>query len=64
MRRFFDPESLLWKPLGFLGEIVTLSLLWTLCSIPLVTIGTASAALSASMYASMCSSQLPHSLGL
>lgn len=45
MRRFFDPESLLWKPLGFLGEIVTLSLLWTLCSIPLVTIGTASAAL-------------------
>lgn len=45
MRRLFDPESLLWKPLGFLGELVTLSLLWALCSIPLVTLGPASAAL-------------------
>ena len=45
MRRFFDPEGLLWKPLGFLGELVTLSLLWALCSIPLVTLGPASAAL-------------------
>ena len=45
MRRLFDPESLLWKPLGVLGEIVTLSLLWALCSLPLVTLGPASAAL-------------------
>ncbi len=45
MRRFFNPESMLWKPLGFLGELVTLSLLWALCSIPLVTLGPASAAL-------------------
>jgi hypothetical protein len=27
MRRLFNPESLLWKPLGYLGELVTLSLL-------------------------------------
>lgn len=45
MRKLFNPEGLLWKPLGFLGELVTLSLLWALCSIPLVTLGPASAAL-------------------
>lgn len=45
MRKLFNPEGLLWKLLGFLGELVTLSLLWALCSIPLVTLGPASAAL-------------------
>ena len=44
-RRFFDPEGLLWKPLGYVGELVALSLLWGLCSIPLVTVGPATAAL-------------------
>ncbi len=44
-KRFFDPEGLLWKPLGFVGEMVTVSLLWGLCSIPLVTIGPATTAL-------------------
>ena len=44
-RRFFDPESLVWKPLGYFGELVILSLLWALCSIPLVTLGPATAAL-------------------
>ena len=44
-KRFFDPEGLLWKPLGFVGELVTTSLLWGLCSIPLVTIGPATTAL-------------------
>ena len=43
--RLFDPESWLWKPLGFLGELVTLSLLWAVFSLPLVTLGPASAAL-------------------
>ena len=45
LRRFFNPDSLIWKPLGFLGDLVTLSLLWAVCSIPLVTLGPASAAL-------------------
>ena len=45
MRHLFNPEGLLWKPLGFLGDLVTLSLLWVLCSIPLVTLGPATAAL-------------------
>ena len=43
--RIFNPESLLWKPLGVLGDFVMLSLLWTFFSIPLLTLGTASAAL-------------------
>ena len=45
MKRFFDPEGLLWKPLGFIGELVMLSLLWGVCSIALVTVGPATAAL-------------------
>lgn len=44
-KRFFDPEGLLWKPLGFIGDLVAASLLWGLCSIPLVTIGPATTAL-------------------
>ena len=45
MKRFFNPESLLWKPLGFIGELVMLSLLWGVCSVLLVTAGPATAAL-------------------
>ena len=44
-RRMFNPESMIWKPLGVFGDIVVLSLLWCLCSIPLVTLGPATAAL-------------------
>ena len=44
-RRFFNPESTFWKLLGCFGDIVILSLLWCLCSIPIVTIGPATAAL-------------------
>lgn len=44
-RKVFDPEGLVWKPLGYVGEIVMLSLLWGVCSIPLVTVGPATAAL-------------------
>lgn len=45
MRNLFNPESLVWKPLGFLGDLVVLSLLWAVCSVPVVTLGPASAAL-------------------
>ncbi len=45
MRNVFNPESLIWKPLGVLGDLVILSLLWTVFSIPVVTLGPASAAL-------------------
>ena len=45
MRKAFNPESLIWKPLGYLGDLVILSLLWAVCSVPVVTLGPASAAL-------------------
>jgi len=45
MRSLFNPESFLWKPFGFIGDLVMLSLLWLVCSIPLVTLGASSAAL-------------------
>lgn len=44
-RRGFDPNSLLWRPLGYVGDLFMLSLLWALCSAPLVTLGAATAAL-------------------
>ena len=44
-RNLFDPESLFWKPFGYIGEIAVLSLLWALCSVPVITVGPASAAL-------------------
>ena len=45
MKSLFNPESLIWKPLGYLGDLVILSLLWVVLSIPVVTLGPASAAL-------------------
>ena len=45
MRKAFNPESLIWKPLGHLGDLVMLSLLWTVFCLPVVTLGPASAAL-------------------
>ena len=44
-RNFFDPEGLVWKPLGYVGDVVVVSLLWGICSVPLVTIGPATTAL-------------------
>ena len=45
MKSLFNAENWLWKPLGTLGDFVMLSLLWTLFSLPVVTLGPASAAL-------------------
>ena len=45
MNRFFNPENGLWVVLGWLGDLLILSMLWTVCSVPLVTAGAASAAL-------------------
>ncbi len=44
-RGFFNPESGLWQVLGWIGDLVVLSLLWTVCSAPLLTSGAAAAAL-------------------
>ncbi len=45
MSRLFDPESYAWKPLGWLGDIVLLSMMWVVCSLPLFTIGASTTAL-------------------
>lgn len=45
MGGFFNPESPFWAPFGKLVDIVCLSLLWVVCSLPIVTLGPATAAL-------------------
>ena len=45
MRRLFNAENGLWQVLGWIGDLVVLSLLWTLCSIPMITAGASTAAL-------------------
>lgn len=44
-RQFFDPESFAWKPFGILADLLTLSLLWLVCSLPVFTLGAATTAL-------------------
>ncbi len=43
--RFFDAENPVWVPFGKLVDLVCLSVLWVVCSLPLVTLGPATAAL-------------------
>ena len=45
MRRFFNAESGIWKVFGYLADLLILSMLWTLCCVPLITAGAASCAL-------------------
>lgn len=42
---FFNPDNFLWSTINKIIDLVVLSLVWVLCSVPLVTIGAASAAL-------------------
>jgi len=44
-RQIFDPENFIFKPLGKLVDLVCLSVMWFVCSLPLVTLGAATAAL-------------------
>ena len=44
-RNFFKADSWLWKPFGWLADLLLLSGLWLVCCIPVVTIGGATAAL-------------------
>ncbi len=45
MRGLFNPEKGLWRLLGCVGDVVLLSLLWAVCSLPVLTAGAATAAL-------------------
>ena len=44
-KKVFNPDSWLWKPFGWLADLIVLSLLWAVCSLPVVTLGGATAAL-------------------
>ncbi len=43
-KRFFDNESFAWKPFGYVADVLLLSLIWVVCSVPVVTAGAASCA--------------------
>lgn len=45
MNSFFNPEKGLWRFFGRIYDIFGLSCMWFLCSMPLLTVGTASVAL-------------------
>lgn len=45
MKSFFNSENFLWQWFARIGDFFLLSCMWTLCSLPLVTVGTASIAL-------------------
>ncbi len=45
MGRFFDPDRGIWRLLGWLGDIILLSMMWFVCSVPLFTIGASTTAL-------------------
>ena len=45
MKHLFNPESGVWQIFGFIGDVIMLSLLWVVCSAPMLTLGAASAAL-------------------
>lgn len=41
----FNPEGFVWKPFGYIADILMLSLMWVVFSIPIVTIGASTTAL-------------------
>lgn len=45
MNRFFSRDNWLWSPFSWVADMVILSCLWVLCSVPLFTIGASTAAL-------------------
>ena len=45
MGGFFNAESFIWKPFGYFADVLILSLLWLLCSLPVITLGAATTAL-------------------
>ena len=47
--KFFRPDSSLWRTVSAVADVMGLSLLWLLCSLPLITLGPATAALYAAV---------------
>lgn len=42
---FFDPQNAFWSKLSKFTDVLVLSLLWVFCSLPVITLGAATAAL-------------------
>lgn len=42
---FFDPQNRFWSAIGKFADVLLLSVLWLLCSLPVFTVGAATAAL-------------------
>ena len=45
MNQIFNPENFFWKCFDKMADVLGLSLLWLLCSLPVITAGPACAAL-------------------
>ncbi len=45
MARFFSNENWIWKPFDYIADVVILSGMWFVCSLPIVTLGAATTAL-------------------
>lgn len=45
MKRFFNPDNWLWKGFGRLADYFMISILWLVCCIPVVTIGSSTIAM-------------------
>lgn len=45
MKRFFDSDNRIWRSINRLADYFLVSICWLLCSLPLLTLGTASIAL-------------------
>lgn len=62
MNRFFDPDSLFWRMVSRVGDVLGLSVCWVFCSLPLFTLGAATTALYDSV-AHCVLGEDPHSYG-
>ena len=44
MGSLFNPQNAFWSVFGKIADVLALSLLWVICSLPVVTMGAATAA--------------------
>ena len=45
MNNLFNPENKFWSFIGKIADVFCISILWVVCSIPIITAGAANAAL-------------------
>lgn len=62
MNRFFNPDSLVWRLMSRVGDVLGLSVCWVFCSLPLFTLGAATTALYDSVSHCILGDD-PHSYG-